>query len=216
MGHGGFGVSVSNGGKLPPSKFLGNSTTSRGHSGGANIKGHSGGAGSRGHSESTKLDRIHGEGELGGTSGDEGELGGTGWRANSASSWDGAASGADSASSWDGAASGADSASSWDGAASGADSASSWDGAASGADSASSWDGAASGADSVSSWDGAASDYIDIDIDSGKAVMMGRNSEAAAILWQGSWLEVITGALFSFSTIPTVKGEPLSCSAISI
>ncbi len=42
MGHGGFGVSVSNGGKLPPRKFLGNSTTSRGHSGGANVKGHSG------------------------------------------------------------------------------------------------------------------------------------------------------------------------------
>ncbi len=100
-----------------------NSTTSRGHSGGA---------GSRGRSESAKLDRIHGEGELGGTSGDEGELGGTsgdegelggtsgdegelggtGWRANSASSWHGAASGADSASSWHGAASGADSASS--------------------------------------------------------------------------------------------------------
>ncbi len=54
-----------------------NSTTSRGHSGGANVKGHSGGAGSRGRSESAKLDRIHGEGELGGTSGDEGELGGT-------------------------------------------------------------------------------------------------------------------------------------------
>ncbi len=75
MGHGGFGVSVSNGGKLPTRKFLGNSTTSRGHSGGANIKGHSGGAGSRGRSESAKLDRIHGEGELGGTSGDKGELG---------------------------------------------------------------------------------------------------------------------------------------------
>ncbi len=30
MGHGGFGVSVSNGGKLPPIKFLGNSTTSKG------------------------------------------------------------------------------------------------------------------------------------------------------------------------------------------
>ncbi len=113
MGHGGFGVSVSNGGKLPPRKFLGNSTTSRGHSGGANVKGHSGGAGSRGRSESAKLDRTRGEGELGGTSGDEGELGGTsgdegelggtGWGADSASSWDGAGSGADSASSWDGA-----------------------------------------------------------------------------------------------------------------
>ncbi len=77
MGHGGFGVSVSNGGKLPPRKFLGNSTTSRGHSGGANVKGHSGGAGSRGRSESAKLDRLHGEGELGGTSGDKGELGRT-------------------------------------------------------------------------------------------------------------------------------------------
>ncbi len=139
MGHGGSGVSVSNGGRLPPKRFLGNSTTSRGHSGGAE---------SWGHSESAKLDRTSGdEGELGGTSGDEGELGWTGWGADSASSWDGAASGADSASSWDGAASGADSASSWDGAASGADSASSWDGAASGADSASSWDGAASGQD---------------------------------------------------------------------
>ncbi len=114
MGHGGFGVSVSNGGKLPPRKFLGNSTTSRGHSGGVNVKGHSGGAGSRGRSESVKLDRTRGEGELGrtsedegelggtsgdegelgGTSGDEGELGGTGWGANSASSWDGAGSGA--------------------------------------------------------------------------------------------------------------------------
>ncbi len=51
MGHGGFGVSVSNVGKLPPRKFLVNSTTSRGHSGGANVKGHSGGAGSRGRSE---------------------------------------------------------------------------------------------------------------------------------------------------------------------
>ncbi len=71
MGHGRFGVSVSNGGKFPPRKFLGNSTTSRGHSGGANVKGHSGGAGSRGRSESAKLDRTHGEGELGGTSGDE-------------------------------------------------------------------------------------------------------------------------------------------------
>ncbi len=91
MGHGGFGVSVSNGGKLPPRKFLGNSTTSRGHSGGANVKGHSGGAGSRGRSESAKLDRTSGEGELGGTSGDEGELSGTGWGADSASSWDGAA-----------------------------------------------------------------------------------------------------------------------------
>ncbi len=120
MGHGGSGVSVSNGGRLPPKRFLGNFTTSRGHSGGAE---------SRGHSESAKLDRTSGdEGELGGTSGDEGELGWTGWGADSASSWDGAASGADSASSWDGAASGADSASSWDGAASGA---------ASGADSAS-------------------------------------------------------------------------------
>ncbi len=59
-------------------------------SGGANVKGHSGGAGSRGRSESAKLDRIHGEGELGGTSGDEGEL-------DSASSWDGAGSGVDSA-----------------------------------------------------------------------------------------------------------------------
>ncbi len=143
MGHGGSGVSVSNGGELPPWKFLVNSTTSRGHSGGANVKGYSGGAGSRRRSESVKLDRIHGEGELGGTSGDEGELGGTsgdegelggtsgdegelggtGWRANSASSWDGAASGADSARSWHGAASGADSARSWHGAASGADSA---------------------------------------------------------------------------------------------
>ncbi len=92
-----------------------------------------------GRSESTKLDRTRGEGELGGTSGDEGdlggtsgdegELGGTGWGADSASSWDGAGSGADSASSWDGAGSGADSASSWDGAGSGVDSASSWDGA---------------------------------------------------------------------------------------
>ncbi len=68
MGHGGFGVSVSNGGKLPPRKFLVNSITSRGHSGGA---------GSRGRSESAKLDRTRGEGELGGTSVDEGELGGT-------------------------------------------------------------------------------------------------------------------------------------------
>ncbi len=68
---------MSNGGKLLPRQFLGNSTTSRGHSGGANVKGHSGGAGSRGRSESAKLDRIHGEGELGGISGDEGELGGT-------------------------------------------------------------------------------------------------------------------------------------------
>ncbi len=88
------------------------------------VKGHSGGAGSRGRSESVKLDRTRGEGELGrtsedegelggtsgdegelggtsgdegelgGTSGDEGELGGTGWGANSASSWDGAGSGA--------------------------------------------------------------------------------------------------------------------------
>ncbi len=47
MGHGGFGASVSNGGKLPPRKSLGSSTTSRGHSGGANVKGHSGCAGSR-------------------------------------------------------------------------------------------------------------------------------------------------------------------------
>ncbi len=39
MGHGGFGVSVSNGGKLPSRKFLGNSTTSRGHSAGANVRG---------------------------------------------------------------------------------------------------------------------------------------------------------------------------------
>ncbi len=108
MGHGGFRVSVSNGGKLPPRKFLGNSTTSRGHSG------------------VVKLDRTRGEGELGGTSGDEGELGGTsgdegelggtGWGADSASSWDGAGSGADSASSWDGSGSGANLASSWDGA----------------------------------------------------------------------------------------------------
>ncbi len=116
MGHRVSGVSVSNGGKLPPRKFLGNSTTSRGHSGGANVKGHSGGAGSRGRSESVKLDRISGEGELGGTSGDEGELGQPGWGADSASSWDGVGAGADSASSWDGADSGADSASSWDGA----------------------------------------------------------------------------------------------------
>ncbi len=72
MGPGGLGVSVSNGGKLPPRKFLGNSTTSRGHSGGA---------GSRGRSESATLGR---------TSRDEGELGGTGWRAVSASPWDGA------------------------------------------------------------------------------------------------------------------------------
>ncbi len=142
MGHGGSGVSVSNGGKLPPRQFLGNSTTSRGHSGGVNVKGHSGGAGSQGGLESAKLDRTSGEGELGGISGDEGELGRTGWGADSASSWDGAGAGADSASSWDGAGSGADSASSWDGAGSGADSASSWDGAGSGADSASSWDGA--------------------------------------------------------------------------
>ncbi len=56
MGHGGFGVSVSNGGKLLPRKFLRNSTTSRGQSGGANVKGHSGGAGSRGRSQSAKLD----------------------------------------------------------------------------------------------------------------------------------------------------------------
>ncbi len=77
-------------GSSPPRKFLGNSTTSRGHSGGANIKGHSGGAGSRGRSESAKLDRTRREGELGGTSGDEGELGGTSWGADSASSWDGA------------------------------------------------------------------------------------------------------------------------------
>ncbi len=76
-----------------------------------------------------QLDRTRGEGELGGTSGDEGELGGTGWGVDSASSWDGAGSGADSASSWDGAGSVAHSASSWDGAGSGADSASSWDGA---------------------------------------------------------------------------------------
>ncbi len=123
--------------EAPPQKVLGNSTTQGGTLEARTFKGHSGGAGSRGRSESAKLDRIHGEGELGGTSGDkgelggtsgdEGELGGTGWRENSASSWDGAASGADSARSWDGAASGADSARSWDGAASGADSASSWD-----------------------------------------------------------------------------------------
>ncbi len=56
MGHGGFGVSVSNGGKLLPRKFLRNSTTSRGQSGGTNVKGHSGGAGSRGRSQSAKLD----------------------------------------------------------------------------------------------------------------------------------------------------------------
>ncbi len=60
----------------------------------------------------------------------------------------------------------------------GADSASSWDGAGSGADSASSWDGAGSGADSASSWDGAGSGVEG----SGTAVMMRRNSEAAAIL----------------------------------
>ncbi len=74
MGHGGFGVSVSNGGKLLPRKFLRNSTTSREHSGGANVKGHSGGAGSRGRSQSAKLDGTSKEGELGGASVDEGDL----------------------------------------------------------------------------------------------------------------------------------------------
>ncbi len=78
--------------------------------------------------------------------------------------------------------------SSWDGAGSIADSASSWDGAGSIADSASSWDGAGSGADSASSWDGA-----------------GSGADSAGP-WDGA----------GSSVAPTVKGEPLSCSAVSI
>ncbi len=169
-----------------------NSTTSRGHSGGA---------GSRGRSESAKLDRIHGEGELGGTSGDEGELGGTsgdegelggtGWRANS---------GADSASSRDGAGSGADSASSRDGAGSGADSASSRDGAGSGADSASSWDGAGSGADSPSSWDGA-DNAADLGMPAACTDTSGGSAGVVAILVNGMVSP-------SSSATPTVNEEP--------
>ncbi len=48
------------------------------------------------------------------------------------------------------------------------------------------------------------------------AALLWSVSELAAILLQGSGVEVTTGELFSSSTFPTVKGEPLSCNARSI
>ncbi len=141
--------------------------------------------------------------------------------ADSASSWDGAGSGADSASSWDGAGSGADSASSWDGAGSGADSASSWDGAGSGADSASSWDGAGSGADSASSWDGAGSGADSASSSdgagSGADSASSRDGAGSGADSASSWDGAGSGADSASSCVaPTVQGEPLSCSAVSI